>query len=357
MQTQASTASPSAHRTGRLPRLLRRLITGLIAAYTLSTLLIVIFLIVDTSDIAWIEFIRTIMLFALLPVPLVLILALALRRWRLGLLLIPVLIASGGYYLPYLTPKSSTATPGSNPLTVASYNILALGDPASLAAIAAVVRESGADVVGLQEINESAALGLGDLLADDYPYYVLHYHDYWHARGQGLFSRYPITERAYWSYKKDMREHTHGQMRVVIDFHGAPVVIYNLHGWPPFEWRGGLDFLILPADDVAHQESVRRGLERTLIEIGPTVLLGDFNMSDQFHEYAAITQHYSDTFREVGQGLGFTYPAHGFGPLPPLIRLDYVFHSEHFRGVDMVVLPDAGPSDHFPVRATLELID
>jgi endonuclease/exonuclease/phosphatase family metal-dependent hydrolase len=78
-------------------------------------------------------------------------------------------------------------------------------------------------------------------------------------------------------------------------------------------------------------------------------------MSDQYHEYDLLTDHYSDTWLEAGNGMGYTYPAHP--AIPPLIRIDYVFHDDAWTGVQARVWHDSARSDHHPVRVTLALTD
>ena len=40
----------------------------------------------------------------------------------------------------------------------------------------------------------------------------------------------------------------------------------------------------------------------------PILIAGDFNMTDQTDDYRRLTAKFSDTFREVGWGMGFTFP-------------------------------------------------
>jgi hypothetical protein len=70
-----------------------------------------------------------------------------------------------------------------------------------------------------------------------------------------------------------------------------------------------------------------------------------------------LTTTLVDSFRAAGQGMGYTYPADGFGPLPPLMRLDYIFHSSHFQSLSARTLPSQGLSDHLPLMATLALVN
>ena len=74
-----------------------------------------------------------------------------------------------------------------------------------------------------------------------------------------------------------------------------------------------------------------------------------------------MAAHFTDTFAEAGYGLGVTWPQFGafrsiISVMRPFIRLDYIWHSEHFIGLTAEVWPESGGSDHHPVRAKLALL-
>ncbi len=103
--------------------------------------------------------------------------------------------------------------------------------------------------------------------------------------------------------------------------------------------------------------AMNEGLSRVDAGGAPVMLLGDFNMTDQFDEYGRITQTYVDVYREAGEiGFGFTYPSGRRYPLPPLLRLDYIFRDDHFRGLSARAWPESGSSDHRPVVAALAFL-
>jgi vancomycin resistance protein VanJ len=92
-------------------------------------------------------------------------------------------------------------------------------------------------------------------------------------------------------------------------------------------------------------------LRRAGGETMPVLIAGDFNMTDQTGDYARIAEQYADTYREIGWGMGFTFPDLGQRLL--LAQLDYVFHSSHFVAVEARVWGTSGGSDHRPVYAVL----
>src|SRR5829696_595146 len=74
-------------------------------------------------------------------------------------------------------------------LTVMTYNVGAgLADPLRLVE---VLRQSGADIIGLQELAPEQGAAIADRLGSDYPHQVLHANG---ITGKGLISRFPVRE-------------------------------------------------------------------------------------------------------------------------------------------------------------------
>ncbi len=102
------------------------------------------------------------------------------------------------------------------------------------------------------------------------------------------------------------------------------------------------------------------GLINTLkAETHPYIVAGDFNMSDQAAVYNDLAAHMKDSFREAGTGYGASWPVSTSRDLlrflPPIIRIDYIWHNDHLRAVSIEQGPALG-SDHLPLYATLELL-
>lgn len=292
-------------------------------------------------------FIRT-LLVTLCFVALVLLpLCLLFRQWRVALLaIVPIIglvLVYGSFLLPRRTPP--VQSPGVS-FSVLTFNLQGATD--SLQSLATAIEEADADIVGVQELSRAAADHFEAVLGEKYPYFALHPQDN-PTHGQGVLSRYPILSDTYW--QNDQLDRALGHMRAEIDLSGSTVVIYNTHPTPPFSLAWGLNL-------TAHSSSVAELLRRTAEETGPVLMVGDFNMTDQFAEYQQITGSagFADAFREVGDvGFGFTFPAGNRLPLPPLIRLDYVFHSRELQAHEARVWRRSGASDHLPVFARLSL--
>lgn len=220
---------------------------------------------------------------------------------------------------------------------------------ASPDALIALVRRSGADIVGLQELASSQASALERRLKDLYPYQVLHPLG---IPGKGLLSRLPI-EDAHLLYLNPGRP----DLQATVAVGGNLLTVIVAHPPPP-RIRG----VTLVVEEATHRQI--DGLIEAATSGRPTVMLGDFNVVDWHANYRRIVRAgLIDAFESVGRGTGETLPkrmarwatsGHPFGkiPLPPLVRVDYVWLSRHLRPLDAWVGPDGG-SDHLPVLARM----
>ncbi len=110
-----------------------------------------------------------------------------------------------------------------------------------------------------------------------------------------------------------------------------------------------------------HRAEVDEILRRATQDEGAVIIAGDFNMTDQADDYRRLVQQYSDTYREVGWGLGLTFPDCSYAcAVPvnasllklvgrPLARIDFIFHSADLQPLSARVWPTSGGSDHRPV--------
>lgn len=81
----------------------------------------------------------------------------------------------------------------------------------------------------------------------------------------------------------------------------------------------------------------------------PTVLLGDLNAEPDSAEYARLAERFLDVWSEVGDG-----PGHTFDAITPVARIDYVLLRGGVRARSaQLVRSDA--SDHLPLVADLDL--
>lgn len=314
--------------------------TAMTGAYGLNVTLFLVLQAVVGERWIIISLFNTFAHLLILPALILFPLCLLLRRWRLAVLVLPpfwlFVVSYGGLFLP-----RAAANPGAGQLSLLTYNLLAAQKNSQ--PMATIIRAANADVVAVQELSLEAADYLKTQLSDLYPYQALHPQAYY--AGQGIFSKYPLLDETYWQM-------TQGFQRVVFETQGQRIVLYNAHTAFPF--------MSIRAFGVQRDEEIRVLLARAEQETDAVILAGDFNLTDQAETYRQITARFADAHQEIGWGMGFTFPDYTetdshLSWLPPLSRLDYVFHDAAFQAVEARVWPTSGGSDHRPVLVRLVL--
>jgi endonuclease/exonuclease/phosphatase family metal-dependent hydrolase len=102
---------------------------------------------------------------------------------------------------------------------------------------------------------------------------------------------------------------------------------------------------------------MQRIMERAFAETAPMLIVGDMNMSDEFAEYNMLAARLIDSYMQAGDGLGYTFPNLTLAPLPPMLRLDYIFHTDDFHSIESVILDAGDASDHSVVMSTLIFVE
>ena len=245
--------------------------------------------------------------------------------------------------MPDPSPEPRPTRPA---LTALTYNT-GLG-LATAEGLAGALLAEGADIVGLQELDARLA-HLGELLREVYPHQALNPVG---IAGKGILSRFPLTD-------VDLLELVPGRpdLRATAETAAGPVEVIVAHP-PPFR--------VAPRQ--RPENALARQQVRTLAAAAsagpPAILLGDFNRvrGQETHRVLAAAG-LVDAFAEAGRGWGGTLPTRHFGwakrghrlgavPLPPLLRVDFIWHTRHFETLDAWTGPHAG-SDHLPVVARL----
>lgn len=264
--------------------------------------------------------------------------ALVARRWRS--VAAHAVIAVGWFLLFGGTLVSRGAPPevAGTRLTVLTCN-LASG-LARIDRLEPFFRDSGADVIVLQELDDEEAYELGSRLLDVYPHRDLHGLG---VPGKGVLSKFRIVESSLFRLQAERP-----YLRTVLDVAGERVTLFDVH--VPLE-----EVLLGPfgvaEDDVAE-------LARRTVASAPALLVGDFNATSNMlvHELARDAG-LTNAFAERGVGLGATFPIfrrYRGVPWPRCVRIDHVWHTHDFTTLSCEIAPDAG-SDHRPLTATLTL--
>ena len=233
-------------------------------------------------------------------------------------------------------------------LTVMTYNVGdGLADPARLVEM---LGASTADIVGIQELAPAQAVAIARDLVAVYPHQVLHPDG---IPGKGILSRYPLSETT-------QLDHHPGRpdLQGRVETPDGDLTVLVAHPPPP---RFGRNRLHL---DALSNAQIRQIID-SVSSGDPVVLLTDFNRLSWQAAYRQLSAAgLVDAYAVSGAGLGLTLPtrlAHpvsrntplGKMPLPPILRVDYVWHTRHFRTAESWLGKHAG-SDHLPVLARLE---
>jgi endonuclease/exonuclease/phosphatase (EEP) superfamily protein YafD len=198
-----------------------------------------------------------------------------------------------------------------------------------------LVRSSKPDILLAVETDERWGRAL-EPLVDDYPHVVRQLQDNYY--GMILFSRLPLLEsRVDFLVQEDIPS-----VHATFELDGERVVLHGLHPRPP--------------EPLRNQDSTPRDAE--LVVVGkaiakdpdqPTVVAGDLNdvawspTSQLFLRLSGLLDP------RMGRGFYNSYDANN-----PLFRfpLDHVFHSNHFRLVELRRCEKIG-SDHYPMLIEL----
>jgi len=289
------------------------------------------------------------------PLPVILAIALLAQRretWLgFGVALVLGVYLFGGLFLP----KFHAAGASSPTLTVMTYNLLGFNE--NREGIVAVLRTSNADVIALQELNPSVAESIQRDLAGEYPYQALD--PQFGVVGLGVISRYPLHPAgqtlpgANWVGTPQVLDlDWNGTAVTLLHFHPFPT---NLNGAANMEWSVR-----------AREQQARIVVDFVAAYPAPLIAPVDFNANDQSTAYTIAARVLVDSWREAGWGLGHTFPgAASYGSSRPSIagvvvpmwmtRIDYVFHSRHWRATSAWIGPWDGVSDHRPIVAQLAL--
>ena len=322
--------------------------------YSLELIVYLILRFLLRNSLWWLAFLHNFTPYYFLPLLILLPLLYLLRARRMALRLLPVLLIGLLLYGPRWLPRNVAAASGTSSFKVVTFNILV--HTHDFTRMAAWLRSTDADLILLQEVLGVTPDQVFSAMGDAYPYHV-------DLSGTSvvMLSRFPVTQA------ENINLGTSWFIdRAEVATESGPLAVYNVHmAWPfdndphlPISFGGSI--LDLPF----HYDKSRRDvLIHSLLDILqgeelPYIAAGDFNTSDNALIYNSMAAVMRDSYRETNTGSGATWPASpGDDPLPaiipPLLRLDYVWHSPDMRAVATEIGPSLG-SDHLPMIATLQ---
>jgi vancomycin resistance protein VanJ len=242
--------------------------------------------------------------------------------------------------------QSSPGLAGLTEFTVMTYN---LGNGrARPERLVRLLLKGEAQVVALQEVSAGQAQALEESLAVKFPYQALFPGGF---AGKALLSQFPIL-RTELLLLGDERP----DLLTEIELDGVKITVISAHPPPPRPGRHGVRFSASTWGEI-------QSLAKLARESDPCLLMGDFNLVPSRTEYMFIrSQGLKDAFAETGRGRGATLPRRigpwkrflwltrllTWLPLPPLLRVDYLWCSPGVLPLEAWVGEDAG-SDHLPL--------
>ncbi|MBA8952020.1 endonuclease/exonuclease/phosphatase family protein [Actinomadura namibiensis] len=267
--------------------------------------------------------------------PVVLVAALALRRWPAAVVAGAVSVALAAAVLPRAVADDSPGARGPA-LRVLAANLLYGQVPTK--SVMDLLRRTGPDVLTLQELTPQALADLRNAGVDAlFPHRVLHARH--GAGGSGIYSRYPLRGRG----PIDIG-FLQARAEVLVP-KAPPVEVVSVHPCAPAVpasadcWRKGL--AALPGAEP-------RGR--------PRILAGDFNATlDHAYLRRLLDTGYRDAADAAGEGLRGTWPNIGkYSRTTPRVTLDHVLVDPRVAVHDFTThtLPK---TDHSPVQADLVL--
>ena len=303
----------------------------------------------------WLFLLNSFAVYLFLPLPAILVIALLARKREVwigfGAAMALGMYLYGGLFLPKL-PRLRAGSPT---LTVMTYNLLGYNE--NRESVTATIRAANADVVALQELNSPIALALRRELGDMFPYQMTEVQI--EGASPGVISRYPLRPTA-----ESLPGTWAGPPQVLsLDYHGTRVTLLQAHTFAT-GLGGGAAHLQWTVRE--RERQARAIVKFAAAHSEPLIVAADLNAGDQTMAYAIVTGALADAWREAGWGFGHTFPGGtspglvglftGGVPIPMwLVRIDYVFHSRHWRATSASIGPWDGVSDHRPVVAQLAL--
>jgi endonuclease/exonuclease/phosphatase (EEP) superfamily protein YafD len=349
----------------RIVEIIRTLLFAATVIYVVGVFVFLALRLLMGDSTWWMGFLNTFARWVFAPAFLLLPLALLLRAKRGLLVLVPALVVGIIWYAPDFMPRARETVPADAPqIRVVTANIWgsnrSFAESAQFEAMGDWLRTLDADVALLQEVPFSQRMRTDGILGleDVYPEQMFSESSF---ATRAALSRLPVVS---WTIDELNPSRWHFQ-RMVVELGGKQIAIYVVHMSNPLRDEPRLSLPLTPFivdyalsyDPARRDQQVRYLLAALEQETLPYIVGGDFNMSDQSLIYNEVAAVMRDSFREAGWGFGTSWRAGtrqlGSG-VPPLIRIDYLWHSDDF----VTLTSEQGPflgSDHLPLVSTFAI--
>ena len=265
-----------------------------------------------------------------------------------------VIAASAASAVLTTTPAMAGGSHGpARPVSVLTYNIhhgVGVDGVLDLERIATVIEDSGADVIGLQEVDRHWSSRSDNVDQAAWLAQRLHLHYAFAANldldpvnpgeprrqyGTAILSKYKLADVTNTLLPLYPGQEQRGLLEATIKVRGTRLTIANTH--------------LTSSNDAERQEQADKVVELLGDQRNPVTLIGDLNAEPADPEIVTLTDVFTDSWVEAGSGPGYTYEA-----VLPTKRIDFVLHSRGVRARDIEVLSTLA-SDHLPVLADLDV--
>lgn len=237
------------------------------------------------------------------------------------------------------------------PVNIMSYNIhhgVGTDSQLDLGRIANVIKENGAEIIGLQEVDkhygarsnfEDQTKKIAKLLGYNHYVYGANLNlepnsgdtkrrEY----GTAIISKYPIIKSRN-TFLTSVGEQR-GLLHATVNVKGYHVQVYNIH---------------LGLDEASRTTQIEEIITESNKFEGPSVLMGDFNTTPETAEIQKLLtgSKFIDSFSGIEAPYTFPVPN-------PIKQIDYIFTSDFINIANQRVLFTEA-SDHLPIITTIEL--
>lgn len=267
----------------------------------------------------------------------------------------------------YKDPKKGISVEGkmkpkdSDTIRIINYNIQAgIGNDGNydIRRTAEVIRKSGADIVGLTEVDvhfdsRSNFDNQVKILAEELgmysfygPIYDLEPYEKGQPRrkyGMAILSKYPIIDAHNHEITRLSTQDENPEPRPMPGFPEAKINVdgkvfsfYVTH----LDYRGNPMVREMQVDDTLNIFSE---------VVGPKILVGDLNALPDASEIGPLFEYLNDSWELGGSGEGYTFPVSN-----PHKRIDYILVNQGINVVNSEVI-ETEASDHFPVITDIVL--
>lgn len=275
-----------------------------------------------------------------------------------------VLIINSSFILSMFQIRISKPLPPNDAQTIKliTYNVdnFNTDNENELPAISEWLKKENPDIVCFQECPLMPPLSL-ETLAKTIPFlpYCCSTRDVYKGAGLAIFSKYPIIRYQPILYPDSQNK----SLLAVLLINGDSVRVFNNHlqttsvnSVKPRLYQAraegnseeGTEAAFQMAFKMKHNFVLRANQADEVAKLihnstTPTLVCGDFNDTPASYAYHRVKGEFTDGFYECGTGFGYT-----FRQLKRIFRIDYIFYSPDFKGIqyDSPSLPF---SDHNPV--------